>query len=97
MSNWCTVTPSGALGLSFMGREFVNLGTFGSNFSFNAGGASLAVGEFAEGFAVKGATKHMILASFEERVGNAPEQEFAMAISQVCRIFRFRIEDRVSP
>lgn len=47
-------------------------------------------------FAVKGATKHMILASFGERAGHAPEQEFAMAISQVCRIFRFRIEDRVS-
>jgi 2-oxo-4-hydroxy-4-carboxy-5-ureidoimidazoline decarboxylase len=48
-------------------------------------------------FAVKGATKHMILDSFAGRVGNDPEQEFAMAIAQVCRIFRFRIEDRVSP
>ena len=47
-------------------------------------------------FAVKGATKHMILDSFTERVNNAPEQEFAMAITQVCRIFRFRIEDRVA-
>ena len=48
-------------------------------------------------FAVKGATKHMILDSFTERVDSTPEQEFTMAISQVCRIFRFRIEDRVSP
>ncbi len=48
-------------------------------------------------FAVKGATKHMILESFAARVDNDPEQEFAMAIAQVCRIFRFRIEDRVSP
>ena len=47
-------------------------------------------------FAVKGATKHQILASFEERVTRAPEAEFATAITQVCRIFRFRIEDRVS-
>ncbi len=48
-------------------------------------------------FAVKGATKNMILDSFAERVTNQPEQEFAMAIAQICRIFRFRIEDRVSP
>ena len=46
--------------------------------------------------AVKGATKHMILGSFEVRVGNTAEAEFAMALEQVCRIFRFRIEDRVS-
>ncbi len=48
-------------------------------------------------YAVKGATKHMILDSFEARVSNGIELEFAMAITQVCRIFRFRIEDRVSP
>lgn len=48
-------------------------------------------------FAVKGATKHMILESFAARVNNALEEEFAMAITQVCRIFRFRLEDRVSP
>jgi 2-oxo-4-hydroxy-4-carboxy-5-ureidoimidazoline decarboxylase len=48
-------------------------------------------------FAVKGATKHQILASFEERVHREKEAEFAMALSQVCRIFRFRIEDRVAP
>ena len=48
-------------------------------------------------FAVKGATKQMILEGFEARVGNALETEFAMAITQICRIFRFRIEDRVAP
>ncbi len=48
-------------------------------------------------FAVKGATKELILASFEERVGNDEETEFANALDNVCRIFRFRIEDRVAP
>lgn len=48
-------------------------------------------------FAVRGATRHMILDSFAARVTNLPEQEFDMAIAQICRIFRFRIEDRVSP
>ena len=48
-------------------------------------------------FAVKGATKHMILDSFAARVGNDHEAEFETALAQVCRIFGFRIEDRVSP
>jgi len=48
-------------------------------------------------FAVKGATKHMILAAFEERVNKTGDQELATALAQVCRIFRFRIEDRVVP
>jgi 2-oxo-4-hydroxy-4-carboxy-5-ureidoimidazoline decarboxylase len=48
-------------------------------------------------FAVKGATKHQILDSFEQRVNNSAEAEFAMALTQVLRIFRFRIEDRVQP
>jgi 2-oxo-4-hydroxy-4-carboxy-5-ureidoimidazoline decarboxylase len=48
-------------------------------------------------FAVKGANKHMILDSFSARVDNSLEAEFAMAITQVCRIFRFRIEDQVTP
>ena len=48
-------------------------------------------------FAVKGATKHMILESFETRVGNGMDREFETAVAQVCRIFRFRLEDRVSP
>jgi 2-oxo-4-hydroxy-4-carboxy-5-ureidoimidazoline decarboxylase len=48
-------------------------------------------------FAVKGATKHMIFDAFETRVDNAMDEELATAIAQICRIFRFRIEDRVSP
>jgi 2-oxo-4-hydroxy-4-carboxy-5-ureidoimidazoline decarboxylase len=47
-------------------------------------------------FAVKGATKHQILESFETRIHNSREDEFAMALTQVARIFRFRIEDRVA-
>ena len=48
-------------------------------------------------FAVKGATKHQILAAFAERVNNPPDDEFARAVAQIARIFRFRIEDRVAP
>ena len=47
--------------------------------------------------AVKGATKDIILASFAERVDNDPESEFANALAQITRIFRFRLEDRVLP
>ncbi|MBC8036383.1 MAG: 2-oxo-4-hydroxy-4-carboxy-5-ureidoimidazoline decarboxylase [Rhizobiales bacterium] len=47
--------------------------------------------------AVKDATKQQILDSFEERVNNPAEVEFATAVAQVYRILRFRIEDRVSP
>ena len=45
--------------------------------------------------AVKGATKHDILAAFAARIDAAPATEFATALAQVKRIFRFRIEDRV--
>lgn len=48
-------------------------------------------------FAVKGATKDQILESFEARVGNSMDVEFVTALSQIKRIFRFRIEDRVAP
>lgn len=47
--------------------------------------------------AVKGATKHIVLDSFEARIGNDPETEFETALAQIARIFRFRIEDRVLP
>jgi len=47
--------------------------------------------------AVKGADKHSILRSFEERVENDPEAEFANAIRQIAQIIAFRIDDRVSP
>jgi 2-oxo-4-hydroxy-4-carboxy-5-ureidoimidazoline decarboxylase len=48
-------------------------------------------------FAVKGATRHQILAAFAERIDNTAEVEFATAVAQIVRIFRFRIEDLVSP
>ena len=44
-------------------------------------------------FAVKGSTKHDVLAALESR-GAAPQaDEFAEAIRQVCRIARFRLEE----
>ena len=48
-------------------------------------------------FAVKGATKHQIMESFEQRLNNSKEEEFETALNQVMRIFRFRLEDRVFP
>jgi 2-oxo-4-hydroxy-4-carboxy-5-ureidoimidazoline decarboxylase len=47
-------------------------------------------------FAVRGATKHDILAAFDGRIGNDPKVEFKTALDQVARIIRFRIEDRVA-
>ncbi len=46
--------------------------------------------------AVRGATKHDILASFEARIGNNRASELATALQQVCRIMRFRLEDRIA-
>ncbi len=46
-------------------------------------------------FAVKGATKYQILDGFESRIHNDSAKEFATALEQVCRIIRFRLEDRV--
>lgn len=46
--------------------------------------------------AVRGATKHDILASFDARIANAPTEEFLTALAQVCRIVRFRLEDRIA-
>jgi 2-oxo-4-hydroxy-4-carboxy-5-ureidoimidazoline decarboxylase len=48
-------------------------------------------------FAVRGAGKREILAGFAARIDNAAEVEFAMALGQVARIIRFRLEDRVAP
>jgi 2-oxo-4-hydroxy-4-carboxy-5-ureidoimidazoline decarboxylase len=48
-------------------------------------------------FAVRGATKHDILAGFAARIGNDAETEFRTALEQVARIIRFRLEDRVTP
>ncbi|MDV6345978.1 PEP-CTERM sorting domain-containing protein [Nitrosomonas sp. Is35] len=42
-------SPAGALGLSFMGREFVNHGTFASNWSLNANSSSVAVADSVTG------------------------------------------------
>ena len=47
--------------------------------------------------AVKGATKDAILAAFEARIDNGTDAERAVALGNVERIFRFRIEDRVAP
>lgn len=46
-------------------------------------------------FAVKGATKYMILEAFEQRLLHDAETEFATALEQIVRIFRFRLEDLV--
>jgi 2-oxo-4-hydroxy-4-carboxy-5-ureidoimidazoline decarboxylase len=48
-------------------------------------------------FAVKGATKGMILDAFAERIDNSEMAEFDMALAQIARIFRFRLEDRIAP
>nr|WP_210318647.1 2-oxo-4-hydroxy-4-carboxy-5-ureidoimidazoline decarboxylase [Alsobacter metallidurans] len=46
--------------------------------------------------AVKGATKHHILASFESRIGGALVEERMTALAQVLRIVRFRLEEKVA-
>jgi 2-oxo-4-hydroxy-4-carboxy-5-ureidoimidazoline decarboxylase len=45
--------------------------------------------------AVRGATKHDIIEACEVRMPKDPDAEFETAIAQVCRIVRFRLEDRV--
>ncbi len=47
-------------------------------------------------FAVKGADKFAILESFEARIENDPDREFATALEMVCRIVSFRLQDRVA-
>lgn len=47
-------------------------------------------------FAVKGATKHQILAAFEQRINNSSRTEFKTAIEQVCRIITVRLEAGIS-
>ena len=46
-------------------------------------------------FAVRGATKHAILDAFESRIANDSQAEFNAALGEVCKILRFRLEDRV--
>ena len=48
-------------------------------------------------FAVKGATKEKILAAFEERIDHSAATERALALANVERILRFRLEDQVAP
>lgn len=47
-------------------------------------------------YAVKGATKHDILAAFEARLSSTAREEFLTALTQVMRIIRFRLTDRVT-
>ena len=44
-------------------------------------------------FAVKGSTKHDVLAALESRVTRTRDEEFAEALQQVYTIARFRLED----
>ena len=46
-------------------------------------------------FAVSGAGKLGILGAYAERIDHDPDTEIAIALQQVTRIFRFRIEQRV--
>lgn len=45
--------------------------------------------------AVKGNDRHAILAAFEQRLDNSPDDERRTAIEQIKRIARLRLEDRV--
>lgn len=42
--------------------------------------------------AVRGSNRHQILAAFEERIHNSPEQEFDRAIAEINRIAMFRLQ-----
>jgi 2-oxo-4-hydroxy-4-carboxy-5-ureidoimidazoline decarboxylase len=44
-------------------------------------------------FAVKGSTKHDILDALERRVRSSREEEYQVALDQVYRIARFRLEE----
>ncbi len=46
-------------------------------------------------YAVKGSDKFMILKTLEQRLKNAPEEEFREALRQVYRIGRFRLEEKI--
>jgi 2-oxo-4-hydroxy-4-carboxy-5-ureidoimidazoline decarboxylase len=52
--------------------------------------------EFPFLFAVKGSTKHDILDALERRVRSSQEEEYRVALDQVYRIARFRLEDTLS-
>jgi len=42
--------------------------------------------------AVKGSNRHQILAAFEERMHNSPEQEFTRALAEINKIALFRLQ-----
>lgn len=42
--------------------------------------------------AVKGSNRHQILAAFEERLHNSPEQEFIRAVNEINKIALFRLQ-----
>ncbi|MDM8349729.1 2-oxo-4-hydroxy-4-carboxy-5-ureidoimidazoline decarboxylase [Pseudomonas sp. sp1636] len=42
--------------------------------------------------AVKGSNRQQILAAFEERIHNSPEQEFARALAEINQIALFRLQ-----
>jgi len=42
--------------------------------------------------AVKGSNRHQILAAFEERIHNTPEQEFQTALAEINKIALFRLQ-----
>lgn len=42
--------------------------------------------------AVKGSNRHQILAAFEERIHNTPEQEFHTALAEINQIAMFRLQ-----
>ncbi|MBA2779138.1 2-oxo-4-hydroxy-4-carboxy-5-ureidoimidazoline decarboxylase [Billgrantia kenyensis] len=46
--------------------------------------------------AVKGSDRHAILAAFETRLDNSPDEERRTAIEQINRIARFRLDDRAT-
>lgn len=41
--------------------------------------------------AVKGSNRHQIIAAFEERIHNSPEQEFERALTEINKIALFRL------
>lgn len=42
--------------------------------------------------AVKGSNRHQILAAFDERINNSPEQEFERALMEINKIALFRLQ-----
>ena len=47
--------------------------------------------------AVKGKSRHEVLAAFEQRLAHSAEAELDEAIDQIARIARFRLDDLIRP